>query len=196
MSLRDAVMRKGRESARTIEAFFQDEAERIVTCAQAMAKRFDAGGKLLSFGNGGSSCDAAHAAVEFMHPVFTRRPAIEAMALGAETALLTAIGNDDDFSFVYARALELHGKPGDVALAISTSGQSASVIRALESARRLDMITVGLSGRDGGRVAALSDHAFVVPSFSIHRIQEAHITLLHVLWDMVHVVRGEEDIVG
>jgi D-sedoheptulose 7-phosphate isomerase len=192
--LQAAVLRKSRESAVTQEAFFAAEAERIAACAAAMAQAFAAGGRLFVLGNGGSGCDAQHAAVEFMHPVVEKRPALPAMVLGAEVALTSAIGNDRDFSLAFAQQLRMLGRKGDIALGLSTSGQSANVNRALQVARELGLLTVGLSGRDGGRMPALCDHAFVVRSFSIHRIQETHEILLHVLWDLVHLVRGEEDV--
>lgn len=192
--LAQAARRKARESAATIASFFEREAERIASCALAMQERFAVGGRLLSFGNGGSACDAEHVAVEFVHPVIDKRPALPALALGQSRAWLTAIGNDADLSMAYVRELELVARSTDVALGISTSGKSANVNRALRAARELGLLTIGLSGRDGGTMCDTCDHSFVVPSFSIHRIQEAHVTLLHVLWDLVHVARGEEDV--
>jgi D-sedoheptulose 7-phosphate isomerase len=193
--LRDAILRKAAESADTIRRCFDEHAAGLEACAAALAAAFDAGGRLFAMGNGGSACDAMHVAVEFMHPILARRPAIPAIALPADPALLTAVANDQDFAMAWAHSLRVHGKRGDVALAISTSGQSANVNRALAAARELGMITVGLSGKDGGKLVALCDHAFVVPSYSIHRIQEAHVAMLHVLWDCIHVLRGEEDLV-
>ncbi|HZS40087.1 MAG TPA: SIS domain-containing protein [Polyangia bacterium] len=193
-NLRDAVLRKCRESVSTKEQFFAAEADRIVACCRAMAEAFDRGARLFAFGNGGSACDAEHVAVEFMHPIFARRPALPALTLAAP-ALVTAVANDQDFALVFARQLRVLARKGDVALAISTSGQSANVNRGLAAARELGMLTVGFTGRDGGRLAELCDHAFTVPSFSIHRIQETHETLLHVVWDLIHVIRGEEDVI-
>jgi D-sedoheptulose 7-phosphate isomerase len=194
--LRDAVLRKARESAETKEQFFSAEADRIVACCRAIADAFASGGRLFAMGNGGSACDAEHLALEFVHPVFAKRAALPAVALGTSSALLSAVGNDQDFSLALAAELRLHARPGDVAVAISTSGRSASVVRALEVARELRLVTVGLTGKDGGALRELCEHCFVVPSFSIHRIQETHETLIHVIWDLVHVLRGEEDIIG
>ena len=109
--------------------------------------------------------------------------------------MLTAIGNDSDFSQIFAEQLKLFGKPGDVALGISTSGMSANVNYALQAAKTMGMMTVAFAGKDGGRVKNIAEYCLTVPSFSIHRIQEVHTTLLHVLWDMVHVKLGEEDII-
>jgi D-sedoheptulose 7-phosphate isomerase len=192
--LRQSVLRKSRESAEVIERFFAEHAERIVQCCQAMARAFDAGARLLSMGNGGSACDAEHVAVELMHPVIAKRPALPAIALSTSSALLSAVGNDADFSLSFMKQLKLLARPGDVALGFSTSGKSANVNRALRAAREMGLLTIGFTGRDGGSMPAVCDHAFVVPSFSIHRIQEAHVALMHVMWDMVHVIRGEEDV--
>ena len=191
---RETVLRKSRESASTQERFFSENADRISECAAAMAAAFERGAKLFAMGNGGSSCDAQHVAVEFMHPILEKRQALPAMTLATEPALLTAVSNDQDFSLAFTQQLRLLARQGDIALGISTSGKSAGVARALKAAREMGLLTVGFSGRDGGQMPAMCDHCFVVPSFSIHRIQETHGTLLHVLWDLVHIVRGEEDI--
>ena len=190
----EAVLRKSRESRTTQERFFSEFATRIAGCAKAMASAFDSGARLFAMGNGGSWSDAQHATVEFMHPILEKRPPLPAVTLAAEPALLTAVSNDADFTVAFSRQLRLLARRGDSALGISTSGKSAGVIRALKTARELGLLTVGLSGRDGGSMVDLCDHPFVVPSFSIHRIQETHATLLHVLWDLIHVARGEEDV--
>jgi D-sedoheptulose 7-phosphate isomerase len=193
--LKDAILRKCRESAETKARFFEAEADRIAACAAAMAKAFDAGGRLFVFGNGGSACDAQHVSVEFMHPIIEKRPALPAIALGAENALLTAVGNDQDFALAFAQQLRTLARPGDIALGISTSGKSANVNRALREARALSLLTVGFAGRDGGKMPEVCEFCFTVPSFAIHRIQETQETLLHVLWDVIHVLRGEEDVI-
>src|SRR5437588_4590182 len=193
--LREAILRKCRESMATKEKFFAENADRIAACCAALAKAFDAGGRLFVMGNGGSSCDAAHVSVEFMHPIIEKRPALPAVALTTDTAILTAVGNDQDFSLAFAQQLKMLGRPGDMALGISTSGKSANVNRALQAAREMGLLTVGFAGRDGGRMPDVCDHCFTVASFSIHRIQETHETLLHILWDLIHVVRGEEDVI-
>lgn len=195
VDLRGTITRKARESAATIDAFFAAEADRIAECCAAMARAFDAGGRLLVMGNGGSACDAQHAAVEFMHPIVEKRAALPALALSTDSALLSAIGNDRDFSVAYAEQVRLHGRPGDIALGMSTSGKSANVNRALRVARESGLLTVGFTGRDGGAMPALCDHCFVVPSFAIHRIQETHAVLIHVVWDLIHVLRGEGDVI-
>ena len=117
------------------------------------------------------------------------------LALTTDTAILTAVGNDKDFSVAFVEQLRMLGRKGDIALGISTSGKSANVNRALQTGRELGLLTVGFSGRDGGRMPEFCDYCFTVPSFSIHRIQESHETLLHILWDLIHVIRGEEDVI-
>jgi D-sedoheptulose 7-phosphate isomerase len=187
-------VRKSRESAALKEQFFAAQADRIAACCAEMGAAFEKGARLFAFGNGGSACDAQHVAVEFMHPIIEKRLALPALALSNDVALLTAVGNDEDFSLVFSQQLRLLGRRGDIALGISTSGKSANVNRALQTARDLGMLTVGFSGRDGGRMPELCDHCFTVPSFSIHRIQEVQETLLHLVWDLIHVIRGEEDV--
>ncbi len=195
MELEDKVRRSAAEAAATQRVFFDENATRIVACARAVADAFAAGSRLFSFGNGGSACDAQHVAVEFTHPVLAKRAALPAQAL-TDVAQLTSIANDNDFSLAFAAQIQVFGRPGDIALGLSTSGQSSSVLRGLSAARGVGLITIGLTGRDGGKMPSVCDHCFIVPSFSIHRIQETHETLLHVLWDLVHVLRGEEDVVG
>jgi D-sedoheptulose 7-phosphate isomerase len=145
-------------------------------------------------GNGGSACDAAHVAVEFVHPIIEKRRPLPALSLTGDTATLTAIANDTDFARVFVDQLELLARPGDALLGISTSGASANVNRALLRGRELELLTIGFAGRDGGRMPDFCDHCFVVKTWSIHRVQEAHTILLHLLWDQVHVALGEDDV--
>ena len=113
--LRDKILRKCRESMTTKEQFFTEHADRIAECCAAMAQAFDKGGRLFVMGNGGSSCDAAHVSVEFMHPIIEKRPALPALALTTDTAMLTAVGNDQDFSLAFVQQLKMLGRPGDMA---------------------------------------------------------------------------------
>lgn len=192
--LGEKVMRQAREVVELKEAFFSEHAEQIAACCEAMAGAFDRGGRLFAMGNGGSSCDATHCSVEFMHPIIQKRPALPSIALTTDEAIMTAVGNDEDFSMVYAEQLRMLGKPGDMVLGVSTSGKSANINRALRAAREREVMTIGFAGRDGGRMPGVCDHCFIVPSFSIPRIQETHETLLHIIWDVIHVIRGEEDV--
>ncbi|NVB83437.1 MAG: SIS domain-containing protein [Kofleriaceae bacterium] len=192
--MKDSIIRKARESADLVTSFVTEHAGRIEHAARSLGERLAGGGRLFVMGNGGSACDALHVAVEFQHPIIEKRRAFAASALPADVALLTAIGNDGDFAQVFAAQLELVARPTDAVLGISTSGTSASVVRAMRHARGLGTCTIGFLGRDGGPLADLCEHAFVVPSWSIHRIQEVHTVLLHLLWDQVHVALGEPDV--
>jgi D-sedoheptulose 7-phosphate isomerase len=189
-----AIERKVRESHEVGARFFAENAERIEVCARALAERFGGGGRLFVMGNGGSACDAAHVAVEFVHPVVEKRRALPAVSLPSDIAAITAIGNDLDFASVFEQQLRVLARPGDVALGISTSGASANVVRALKYARAAGLMTIGFAGRDGGRMVDVCAHCFVVETWSIHRVQESHTILLHLLWDLVHVTMGEDDV--
>jgi D-sedoheptulose 7-phosphate isomerase len=177
------------------EKFFEANAGALEEVCRKLAEALATGHKLYVMGNGGSSCDAMHVAVEFVHPIIEKRRAFPAFALTHDTVLLTAISNDSDFSQSFSEQLRLFGQKGDVALGISTSGMSTNVNYALQAARQMGMLTIGFAGKDGGRTKEIAEYCLTVPSFSIHRIQEVHTTLLHVLWDMVHVMLGEEDII-
>jgi len=194
-NVRDKILRKCRESMEMKEKFFSKYAEQIDAMCNAMAERFQQGKRLYVMGNGGSLCDALHIAVEFNHPIIEKRKAFPAIPLMTDIATMTAIGNDLDFTRVFVNQLKLLGQPGDMALAISTSGKSPNLIYALEAAREKKMMAIAFSGKDGGRFPEVADYCFVVPSFSIHRIQEVHGTLLHVLWDLIHISLGEEDVI-
>jgi D-sedoheptulose 7-phosphate isomerase len=189
------VMRKCKESIEVKHRFLDQYAESIGELSEKMAVRFGAGHQLWVMGNGGSACDAQHIAVEFIHPILEKRRALPAFDLVSQMAVLTAIANDKDYARIFVDQIELHGKPGDMALAISTSGNSPNLIYALEAARRKDMLTIAFSGKDGGRLAGAAEYCFTVPTYSTHRIQESHVTLLHILWDLVHVAMGEEDVI-
>jgi D-sedoheptulose 7-phosphate isomerase len=193
--VKEAILRKARESAEVKEQFFHVEAGRIEALVRVMAERFTRGGRLYCMGNGGSATDAQHVAVEFFHPIIEKRKPLPALALAADQALVTAISNDRDFAKVFADQLRVLGRPGDMALAISTSGQSPNLVQALEAARDLGLLTIAFAGKDGGRLVELADYCFVVPSFSIHRVQETHVALYHIVWDLVHVVLGEDDVI-
>lgn len=193
--MKETIMRKCRESMEQKEKFFEDNAEEIIKLAEDMAKAFNRGNKLLVMGNGGSACDAMHVAVEFLHPIIEKRRPLPAIALNTDMATITAIGNDKDFSMVFHDQIKMLGKEGDMALGISTSGKSPNIVRALRAAKQMGIMTIAFAGKDGGQMPEVADHCFVVPSFSIHRIQETQETLLHIMWDMIHVVMGEEDII-
>jgi len=193
--VKDAILRKATESAAVKEQFFRAEADRIEALARAMAAAFERGSRLFVMGNGGGATDAQHVAVEFCHPIIEKRRPLPALALTTDTALLTAISNDRDFAKVFGDQLRTLARAGDMALALSTSGHSPNLVHGLEVAREIGLLRVAFLGKDGGRLAALADFAFVVPSFSIHRIQETHVALYHVVWDLVHMALGEDDVI-
>ena len=195
MNSREAILRKVSESVDVKREFFEENAAKIGELCEAMAQRFLQGKKLFVMGNGGSACDALHVAVEFKHPIIEKRRALPAEALMVDVATVSAISNDLDFSRVFVNQLRLLAQPGDMALAISTSGKSPNLIYALEAARDRGLLTIAFSGKDGGRFPDIAQYCFTVSSFSIHRIQEVHATLIHVLWDMIHVAIGEEDVI-
>ena len=192
--VRASVLRKCGESVEVKQKFFEKYADQIGELCERMAERFRSGGRLWTMGNGGSACDAQHIAVEFVHPIIGKRRALPAQDLVAEMPVMTAIANDKDYARIFVDQLELWARPEDMALAISTSGQSPNLVYALEAAREKRMLTIAFAGKDGGRMPELADYCFVVPSFSIHRIQETHVALLHIVWDLIHVTMGEEDV--
>jgi D-sedoheptulose 7-phosphate isomerase len=191
---REKVLRKCGESMETKQTFFSRYADALDQMSRALAERFDKGGRLFAMGNGGSLCDALHIAVEFNHPIIEKRLAFPAIPLMTDIATMTAISNDLDFTRVFVNQLRLQATPGDVAMVFSTSGKSPNLIYALEAAREKKMLTVAFSGKDGGRFPEVSDYCFIVPSYSIHRIQETHATAVHIIWDLVHIALGAEDV--
>lgn len=182
------VSRSTAEKAREIVALRTTMAERyaeqLARCAADLARSFRAGARLLAFGNGGSSSDAAAVVTTFVHPPWGR--ALPATCLTADVCTLTALANDVSFEVVFARQLAAWGRRGDVAVGLSTSGGSANVLAGFDEARKRRMITVGFAGYDGGRMAEADtiDYLFVVPSSSVHRIQEAQTTTYHALWEL------------
>jgi D-sedoheptulose 7-phosphate isomerase len=161
------------------------QAGALVTCASELAAAFGNGATLLAFGNGGSSTDAQDVVHTFLDPPPPADP-LPALGLTNDVAVLTALSNDVSFEVVFARQVRAFGRPGDIAVALSTSGGSQNVLAAIEEAARVGMLTVGLAGYGGGRMAeqAALRHLFAVPSSSVHRVQEVQTTLYHVLWEL------------
>ena len=191
---REKVIRKSAESMETNQKFFTQNADSFDEMSRALAERFQNGGRLFVMGNGGSLCDALHIAVEFNHPIIEKRLAFPAIPLMTDIAAMTAISNDLDFTRVYVNQLRLHAAPNDIAMVFSSSGKSPNLIYALETAREKKMLSVAFSGKDGGRFPDVSDYCYIVPSYSIHRIQEAHAIAVHIIWDLVHIALGAEDV--
>jgi D-sedoheptulose 7-phosphate isomerase len=157
----------------------------IARAAEVAIETFRNGGKLLAFGNGGSAADAQHLAAELAGRYGRERPGLPALALCANTSDITAIGNDYGFERIFARLIEAHGRAGDVAVAISTSGSSPNVLAAVETARECGLRTIGLTGKGGGKLAGMVDVPIAVPSDSTPRIQETHITVVHLICELV-----------
>ncbi|MGH7205963.1 MAG: D-sedoheptulose-7-phosphate isomerase [Nitrospiraceae bacterium] len=187
--MKEQVIRAFEESAEVKRRFVREHADRIVEVARLIARAFKEGHKVLLFGNGGSSTDASHIAAEFVGRYHRDRSPLPAIALGADMAALTCIANDYDYAEIFARQVRAHGQKGDIAIAISTSGNSPNVLKGTEAARAIGLITVGWTGGKGGQLASLVDHCFIVPSTVTARIQESHLTLGHVLCELI-----EEDI--
>jgi D-sedoheptulose 7-phosphate isomerase len=183
-----------RDSAAVKLRFVEENAARVAAVAQRMAEVLRRGGKLLFVGNGGSAADAQHLAAEFVNRFQRDRRALAAIALTTDSSILTSIGNDSGFDQVFSRQVEALGRPGDLLVAISTSGNSVNVVRAVEAGRGLGLTTVALTGGSGGALAAAAEEAFVVQSRETARIQETHITLGHALCALVEdlVVEGSE----
>lgn len=189
--LRFSLLEKARESVEVKQKFFEENKSEILNASLAIAKAFHRGRKLLVCGNGGSATDAQHVAVEFMHPITVGRKALPAICLNNDMAMVTAVANDVSFADVFVRQIIALGSEGDVLIAISTSGNSENLLHAFQTARKMKMTTIGFAGGDGGKMSetkkqGLIDFCFTVPSASVHRIQESHVTLYHIIWDMVH----------
>jgi D-sedoheptulose 7-phosphate isomerase len=186
-----SLLEKARESVEIKSQFFADNKDRILAASLLLARAFHRGSKLLVCGNGGSATDAQHIAVEFMHPITVGRKALPAICLTNDMAMVTAVANDVGFADVFTRQLIALGKEGDVLLGISTSGNSTNLMHAFSTARHMKISTIGFAGGDGGYIAELAargliEHCLTVPTASIHRVQETHVALYHIVWDMVH----------
>src|SRR5262249_28496193 len=181
----ELIRRIADESIEIKRAFFDSHSDGVARAAQSIISSIKAGGKILIFGNGGSAADAQHIAAELVNRLNYDRPPIAAIALTTDTSILTSVGNDSTFDELFERQVRALGLRGDVALAISTSGDSPNVLRAVEAARSMGLKTIGLTGRNGGRLATLVDIALIVDARSTQRIQETHITIGHVLCEII-----------
>jgi len=183
--MKERVIKAFEDSVDVKRRFMQQHVDRIVQVASVIAAAFREGHKVLLFGNGGSSTDASHIAAEFVGRYHRERRPLPAIALGTDMAAITCIANDYDYAEIFARQVKAHGQKGDVVIAISTSGNSPNVLKGLEAARELGLTTIGWTGGKGGKVEGLVDYPFVVPSTVTARIQESHITLGHVLCELI-----------
>jgi D-sedoheptulose 7-phosphate isomerase len=160
----------------------------LVASAQETAKSLKAGHKLMVAGNGGSAADAQHLVAEFVSRLVNDRPALRAIAITTDSSILTAVGNDYGYECTFARQIEALGQPGDVFLAISTSGNSPNVLRALELAHSTEIVTIGLTGEHGGHMVELCDYCLRMPSDVTMKIQEAHLALEHIFCLLVEQI--------
>lgn len=179
------VLEHAATGARLREQFFAENADLVVDAARTIAVCLARGGKVLFCGNGGSAADAQHLAAEFVNRFEIDRPPLAAIALTTDTSIMTAVGNDFDFDQIFSKQVQALGSPDDILVGLSTSGNSENVVRAFKAARENSMVTMGITGRDGGRMAELSDVLVNVPAESSALIQEVHITVGHLLCRLV-----------
>ena len=189
--VRASTVAKAGEILELRRVISERDGARLERCAQEAADRFGAGGRLFAFGNGGSATDAQQLATLFLNPGGGTRP-LPAFALANDTSVVTALCNDIGVEVVFARQLAAFGGRNDIAVGLSTSGNSGNLLRAFDEASRRGMLTIGLAGYDGGKMAELDsiDHLFVAPSASVHRIQEAQTTIYQVLWELTLAALG------
>jgi D-sedoheptulose 7-phosphate isomerase len=189
--MKEKILKEFRESIEIKEKFVQGHIDMVVEVSKAIASAFSEGNKVILFGNGGSASDASHIAAEFVNRFKRDRPGLPALSLATDMAVITSIANDYDYTEIFARQLKSLGAEGDIAIALSTSGQSPNILKALEVARKKKLRTVFLTGLKGEKAAAKATFSFVVPSDNTPRIQETHITLAHVLCLMVEEILFE-----
>ncbi len=181
----DIIRRIFRESIQVKETFLRDNLERVARVVDVITEALKKGNKILLFGNGGSAADAQHIAGEFVNRFLIERPPLPAIALTTDTSVLTSIGNDYDFTEVFSKQVRALGQEGDIAWGLSTSGGSVNVIRALEAAKKMGLVTIGFTGRDGGSVGMIADYHLNVPSNVTPRVQEVHIVVAHAICELV-----------
>ncbi len=183
--MEDYILKIFRESIQLKESFVSENLIRIVNVVEAITAALKAGNKILIFGNGGSAADAQHLAAEFVNRFMIERPPLPAIALTTDSSVLTSIGNDYSFSEIFSKQIRAIGQTGDVAWGISTSGTSPNVVKAVDTAKKMGLVTVCFTGKDGGDVARIADFTLNVSSNSTPRIQEVHITVGHIICEMV-----------
>jgi D-sedoheptulose 7-phosphate isomerase len=189
--MREKILKAFQDSVKVKERFVQENLEAIAEAARLIADTFNKGGKLFLFGNGGSSTDASHITAEFVGRFKKERPGLPAISLNTDMATITCVANDYDYSEVFARQLKALSSEGDVVIALSTSGGSPNVLKALDVARKKKLKSIVFTGQKGQKTAGRATFGFVVPSRDTPRIQETHITLGHVLCQMVEEILFE-----
>ncbi|HAG50704.1 MAG: phosphoheptose isomerase [Deltaproteobacteria bacterium GWC2_42_51] len=183
--MKDIITKSYKDSIQIKEVFFKQNQQLISQSAELIAEAFKAGNKLLLCGNGGSAADAQHLAAEFVNRFAIERPPLPAIALSTDTSILTSIGNDYSFDQAFSKQIKAIGKEGDILLAISTSGESKNVIMAVKVARDMGIKAIGLTGKGGGKMAKMVDILLNVDSNITARIQEVHITVGHIICELV-----------
>ncbi|MDX9745272.1 MAG: D-sedoheptulose 7-phosphate isomerase [Syntrophales bacterium] len=183
--MEDLIVKIFKESSHAKDMFINENLSRLVNIVEVIKKCLENGNKILIFGNGGSSSDSQHLAAEFVNRFRIERPPLPAISLAADTAVITSIANDYDFSEVFSKQIRAVGQQGDVAWGLSTSGKSPNVLKALETARKNSLVTIGFTGADGGEMARVCDYILNVPSSNTARIQEVLMTAGHVICEMV-----------
>jgi D-sedoheptulose 7-phosphate isomerase len=189
--MKDKIIKIFEDSIEVKKKFLEGHIDTIIEVANVIAGAFNKGKKVILFGNGGSATDASHLAAEFINRFQKERPSLPAIALNADMAVITAIANDYDFSEIFSKQLKSLSDEGDVVIAISTSGNSANILKAMDAAKRKKLITIAFTGLKGDKFASKAQYAFIVPSDKTPRIQETHITLGHVLCRMVEEILFE-----
>jgi D-sedoheptulose 7-phosphate isomerase len=185
--LKDLIIKRFKESADLKTAFAKKNCDKIIEAVNLIAESLKSGNKVLLFGNGGSAADAQHIAAEFVNRLQKSkrdRPPLAALALTTDTSVLTSIGNDSDFSNIFSRQIRALGKKGDIAWAISTSGHSPNMIKAIKTAHEMELKTLGFTGKGGGEMGTLVDYHLNVESNDVTRVQEVHITLAHIICEL------------
>lgn len=183
--MEDLVVKIFRESCEVKENFVNEYLGRIVRVVEVITEALKGGKKILIFGNGGSAADAQHLAAEFVNRFMIERPPLPAIALTTDSSVITSIGNDYDFTEIFSKQIKALGVAGDVAWGISTSGRSKNVLKGLLQAKKMGLVTIAMTGRDGGEIAEVADYLLNVSSESTPRIQEVHITAGHVICQLV-----------
>ena len=193
-TLLESVKQKSEHSLSAKKTFFANNAQALVDAAKAIAQVYSNNGRMLTMGNGGSSCDASHFAVEFQHPVTAGRPALPAINLVMDTAMISAVANDVGVKHIFARQLEAQAQATDGLFGFSTSGNSENLLAAFSKAKQMGITTFALIGGNGGemKTSGLVDHCLVVETDSIHRVQEVHVASYHILWDLVHTLLADQ----
>ena len=190
--MKDKILKAFEESINVKEKFAEEKnLDKIIEVAKTIANAFNDGKKLILFGNGGSSTDASHIAAEFTNRFKKDRPGLPAIALNTDMAVITSIANDYDFSEVFAKQLKALADEGDVVIAISTSGNSPNILKAMDVAKKKKLTTVAFTGLKGEKLASKATYTFIVPSDNTPRIQETHITLGHIICQMVEEILFE-----